>query len=137
MSTTYDEDGEESGPVVVEGIENEPQRVVSHTPTSQRIELQPADFLFGKTLGEGAFARVVHARSKRAGTDFAIKIMEKRHIKKENKVSPRVCVPTLNETRDDELSSLLKDQTCYYGKTNIDDGLTPIHCQIPLRFPRS
>ena len=81
--SAYDED--EGGPVVVEGIESEPQRTVSNN-TSQRIELQPADFLFGKTLGEGAFARVVHARSKRAGTDFAVKIMEKRHIKKENKV---------------------------------------------------
>jgi 3-phosphoinositide dependent protein kinase-1 len=80
----YDEDADDGGPVVVEGIESEPQRTVSN-PSSQRIELQPADFLFGRTLGEGAFARVVHARSKRAGTDFAIKIMEKRHIKKENK----------------------------------------------------
>lgn len=87
MSTVYDDDGEDSGPVDVEGIETgEPQRTVSNSTASQRIELQPADFLFGKTFGEGAFARVVHARSKRAGTDFAVKIMEKRHIKKENKV---------------------------------------------------
>lgn len=82
----YDED-EESGPVVVEGIDNESgTRTVSYPPSQQRVELAPADFLFGKTLGEGAFARVVHARSKKTGSEFAIKIMEKRHIKKENKV---------------------------------------------------
>lgn len=85
--SAFDEDNDESGPVVMEDIDNDPQRIVSYPPSSQqRIELQPADFLFGRTLGEGAFARVVHARSKRAGTDFAVKIMEKRHIKKENKV---------------------------------------------------
>ena len=47
---------------------------------------QPSDFLFGKCLGEGAYARVVHAKLKKNGNQFAIKIMEKMHIKKENKV---------------------------------------------------
>lgn len=87
----YDEDAEDSGNVEVEEIESEPQIVapnLNRNPAPQpRIELQPADFLFGRTLGEGAFARVVHARSKRTGAEFAIKIMEKMHIKKENKVS--------------------------------------------------
>jgi 3-phosphoinositide dependent protein kinase-1 len=49
-------------------------------------KLQPSDFYFGKCLGEGAYARVVHARAKNTESQFAIKIMEKRHIKKENKV---------------------------------------------------
>jgi 3-phosphoinositide dependent protein kinase-1 len=47
---------------------------------------QPSDFLFGKCLGEGAYARVVHAKLKKNNNQFAIKIMEKMHIKKENKV---------------------------------------------------
>jgi len=47
---------------------------------------QPSDFLFGKCLGEGAYARVVHAKLKKNDNQFAIKIMEKMHIKKENKV---------------------------------------------------
>ncbi|TMW60269.1 hypothetical protein Poli38472_000311 [Pythium oligandrum] len=46
----------------------------------------PADFMFGTTLGEGAYARVVHARMKDNGNEFAVKIMEKRFIKKEKKV---------------------------------------------------
>lgn len=50
-------------------------------------KLTTADFLFGVTLGEGAYARVVFAKLKEyPDTDFAIKIMEKNHIKKENKV---------------------------------------------------
>ncbi|GLE09013.1 hypothetical protein PINS_up020540 [Pythium insidiosum] len=46
----------------------------------------PADFMFGTTLGEGAYARVVHARMKETGVEYAVKIMEKRFIKKEKKV---------------------------------------------------
>ncbi|TMW60268.1 hypothetical protein Poli38472_000310 [Pythium oligandrum] len=46
----------------------------------------PADFMFGGTLGEGAYARVVHARMKRTGAEYAVKIMEKRFIMKEKKV---------------------------------------------------
>ena len=53
----------------------------------KRKELTPSDFLFGGTLGEGAYARVVHAQMKSPNTrEYAIKIMEKSHIKKENKV---------------------------------------------------
>ena len=47
---------------------------------------QPSDFYFGVCLGEGAYARVVHAKLKKNNKEYAIKIMEKRHIKKENKV---------------------------------------------------
>ena len=59
-------------PAVVKKVSEEPK--------------QPSDFLFGKCLGEGAYARVVHAKLKKNGNQFAIKIMEKMHIKKENKV---------------------------------------------------
>jgi 3-phosphoinositide dependent protein kinase-1 len=73
-----------------------------------------ADFWWGRTLGEGSYARVVHARLKHdcstsiarnktgreqgdqeeqserprafKGRDFAIKVMEKRHLRRENKV---------------------------------------------------
>jgi 3-phosphoinositide dependent protein kinase-1 len=51
------------------------------------IEIKPSDFLFGRTLGEGAFARVVHARLKSMQTDYAMKIQEKAHIKRHKKVS--------------------------------------------------
>ena len=51
-----------------------------------RTELTPSEFMFGVTLGEGSYARVVHAKLKLTAKEFAIKIMEKSHIAKENKV---------------------------------------------------
>ena len=49
--------------------------------------LKRSHFYFGKTLGEGSFARVVHAKLKsEKSPQFAIKIMEKAFIAKENKV---------------------------------------------------
>jgi len=67
------------------------KEILSHQQQEQqqqtaKLELQPSDFYFGNTLGEGAYARVVHAKSKKTGAEFAIKIMEKMHIKRENKV---------------------------------------------------
>ncbi|CAK4724559.1 unnamed protein product [Aphanomyces euteiches] len=54
---------------------------------AERLKTQsPADFWFGTTLGEGAYARVVHARLKATSEEFAVKIMEKRFISKEKKV---------------------------------------------------
>ena len=45
-----------------------------------------ADFLFGTLLGEGAYARVVHAKDKATGRPFAVKILERKFIEKENKM---------------------------------------------------
>ncbi|RMX66154.1 hypothetical protein DD238_002683 [Peronospora effusa] len=53
---------------------------------SQSKKPSPADFMFGATLGEGAYARVVHARMKDSEVEYAVKIMEKRFIRKEKKV---------------------------------------------------
>uniref|UniRef100_A0A8C6VW89 3-phosphoinositide-dependent protein kinase 1 n=1 Tax=Nothobranchius furzeri TaxID=105023 RepID=A0A8C6VW89_NOTFU len=47
---------------------------------------KPEDFKFGKILGEGSFSTVVLARELAMGKEYAIKILEKRHIMKENKV---------------------------------------------------
>jgi hypothetical protein len=58
----------------------------SPAPPKPDSSKQPSDFYFGKCLGEGAYARVVHAKLKKNSHEFAVKIMEKRHIKKENKV---------------------------------------------------
>lgn len=59
----------------------------------QRIDpnmLKRSHFYFGKTLGEGSFARVIHAKLKsEKSPQFAIKIMEKAFIAKENKVEIR------------------------------------------------
>uniref|UniRef100_A0A8C5RWK2 3-phosphoinositide-dependent protein kinase 1 n=1 Tax=Laticauda laticaudata TaxID=8630 RepID=A0A8C5RWK2_LATLA len=47
---------------------------------------RPEDFKFGKILGEGSFSTVVLARELSTSREYAIKILEKRHIIKENKV---------------------------------------------------
>jgi 3-phosphoinositide dependent protein kinase-1 len=44
------------------------------------------DFSFGETIGEGSFGRVVEAVELDTGNRWAIKILEKKHILKENKV---------------------------------------------------
>uniref|UniRef100_A0A8C7XZW6 3-phosphoinositide-dependent protein kinase 1 n=1 Tax=Oryzias sinensis TaxID=183150 RepID=A0A8C7XZW6_9TELE len=53
---------------------------------AQPRKKKPEDFKFGKILGEGSFSTVVLAREHATGKEFAIKILEKRHIMKENKV---------------------------------------------------
>ncbi|XP_068100647.1 3-phosphoinositide-dependent protein kinase 1 isoform X2 [Hyperolius riggenbachi] len=45
----------------------------------------PQDFKFGKILGEGSFSTVVLAKEIVTGRDYAIKILQKLHILKENK----------------------------------------------------
>lgn len=81
--TSDDEENEVASDIEEEEEEEEkPQKAA----VPQKIELQPSDFYFGAALGEGAYARVVHAKSKKQGTEFAIKIMDKAHIKRENKV---------------------------------------------------
>jgi serine/threonine protein kinase len=60
------------------------------TPVVPRMDanlLGRGHFMFGRTLGEGSYARVVHAKMKIENSpDFAIKIMEKSFIQKEKKV---------------------------------------------------
>lgn len=67
-----------------------PLSPVTPRGTSKRIELKASDFYFGKTLGEGSYARVLHAKMKShiksSNQEYAIKIMEKEYIKRENKV---------------------------------------------------
>ena len=49
-------------------------------------KLSSSDFRFGKLLGKGAYAKVVHGQLRLTNEEFAIKIVEKAHIKKYNKV---------------------------------------------------
>uniref|UniRef100_A0AAY4D7M2 3-phosphoinositide-dependent protein kinase 1 n=1 Tax=Denticeps clupeoides TaxID=299321 RepID=A0AAY4D7M2_9TELE len=53
-------------------------------PTQPRKK-RSDDFKFGKILGEGSFSTVVLAKEHNTGKEYAIKILEKRHIMKENK----------------------------------------------------
>jgi len=44
------------------------------------------DFTFGRVLGEGAYGAVVLGKENDTGREFAIKMLEKKHLMKENKV---------------------------------------------------
>ena len=58
------------------------------TTTLDLTRIERSNFYFGKTLGEGSYARVVHAKLKiENAPEFAVKIMEKAHIQREDKVS--------------------------------------------------
>jgi len=43
------------------------------------------DFFYGTLLGEGAFARVLHAAHRDSGSEYAVKIVDKRQIARQNK----------------------------------------------------
>ncbi|KAJ3662840.1 hypothetical protein Zmor_007164 [Zophobas morio] len=45
----------------------------------------PADFVFGKVIGEGSFSTVYLAKDVHTNKEFAIKVLEKRHIIREKK----------------------------------------------------
>lgn len=82
--TSVDSDSEDNA-----GIESD---VAEFSISLSWGNLQPSDFFFGSTLGEGAFARVVLAKRKGfEHLELAIKIMEKTHIKKENKIKHVMC----------------------------------------------
>ncbi|CAB4001600.1 3-phosphoinositide-dependent kinase 1 [Paramuricea clavata] len=53
---------------------------------SAKKKKQPQDFVFGKILGEGSYSTVQLAREINTGKEFAMKILEKRHIIREKKV---------------------------------------------------
>ncbi|KAI4903361.1 hypothetical protein NFI96_010767 [Prochilodus magdalenae] len=67
-------------PVGMEG----PTEPTTQSPQPQRKK-RPEDFKFGKILGEGSFSTVVLAKELSTGKEYAIKILEKMHIKRENK----------------------------------------------------
>lgn len=61
-------------------------KTTTESPTKKREGLTVKDFKFGDQLGEGSFGRVVVATEIATGQKWAVKILEKKHIIKENKV---------------------------------------------------
>ena len=53
---------------------------------TERRESSPANYAFGRVLGEGAFAHCVLAKQRSTKTTVAVKIMLKRHVEREGKV---------------------------------------------------
>ncbi|XP_028904723.1 3-phosphoinositide-dependent protein kinase 1 isoform X2 [Ornithorhynchus anatinus] len=75
------------GPLPQTPAQQPPPQPSQHPqPPQQPRKKRPEDFKFGKILGEGSFSTVVLARELATSREYAIKILEKRHIIKENKV---------------------------------------------------
>jgi serine/threonine protein kinase len=49
-----------------------------------------ADFVLGRILGQGSFGKVYHCKRRATGDEYAVKVMSKRLIAKEDKV---LCTP--------------------------------------------
>ncbi|KAG8528265.1 uncharacterized protein KY384_007182 [Bacidia gigantensis] len=59
------------------------------------------DFKFGRTLGEGSYSTVMAATDRQTGKEYAIKVLDKRHIIKEKKVKyVNIEKDTLNRLTD-------------------------------------
>ena len=59
------------------------------------------DFVFGRTLGEGSYSTVMAATDRQTGKEYAIKVLNKRHIIKEKKVKyVNIEKDTLNRLTD-------------------------------------
>ncbi|KAL9004851.1 MAG: hypothetical protein Q9188_002339 [Gyalolechia gomerana] len=55
-------------------------------PVLRSVKKGFRDFVFGRTLGEGSYSTVLAATDRETGKEFAIKVLDKRHIIKERKV---------------------------------------------------
>ena len=55
-------------------------------PVSRVVKKGVKDFNFGRTLGEGSYSTVLAATDRHSGREYAIKVLDKRHIIKEKKV---------------------------------------------------
>ena len=49
-------------------------------------KLSSSDFRFGRLLGKGAYARVIQGQLRSTNEEYAVKIVEKAHVKKHNKI---------------------------------------------------
>ena len=59
---------------------------VNGRPTIQYVKKGVKDFHFGRTLGEGSYSTVMLATDRQTLKEYAIKVLDKRHIIKEKKV---------------------------------------------------
>ncbi|XP_027039346.1 putative 3-phosphoinositide-dependent protein kinase 2, partial [Pocillopora damicornis] len=62
-----------------------PQSPTSSTTPAVKKK-KPEDFKFGKVLGEGSFSTVYVVREISTGKEYAMKVLEKRHMIREKKV---------------------------------------------------
>lgn len=70
-------------------------------PVLKHIKKGVRDFQFGRTLGEGSYSTVIAATDRQTGKEYAIKVLDKRHIIKEKKVKyVNIEKDTLNRLTD-------------------------------------
>ena len=70
-------------------------------PVTRYVKKGVKDFVFGRTLGEGSYSTVVHATDRQTHKEYAVKILDKRHIIKEKKVKyVNIEKDTLNRLTD-------------------------------------
>ncbi|MCJ1473693.1 pkb-activating kinase-like protein [Lambiella insularis] len=70
-------------------------------PVARYVKKGVKDFHFGRTLGEGSYSTVLAATDRETGKEYAIKVLDKRHIIKEKKVKyVNIEKDTLNRLTD-------------------------------------
>ncbi|KAL6715274.1 serine/threonine protein kinase [Lecanora helva] len=70
-------------------------------PVMKHVKKGVKDFQFGRTLGEGSYSTVIAATDRQTGKEYAIKVLDKRHIIKEKKVKyVNIEKDTLNRLTD-------------------------------------
>ena len=91
------EEWKEKGAAV--GIRNEVD--VNGKPVQKVLKKGVKDFKFGRTLGEGSYSTVLAATDRQTLREYAIKVLDKRHIIKEKKVKyVNIEKDTLNRLTD-------------------------------------
>nr|POF15368.1 serine/threonine-protein kinase ksg1 [Quercus suber] len=85
--------GAASGPQSAQDWRERGASVTSHhsvdangQPTTRTVKKGVKDFNFGRTLGEGSYSTVLAATDRQNLKEYAIKVLDKRHIIKEKKV---------------------------------------------------
>ncbi|KAK4697235.1 3-phosphoinositide dependent protein kinase-1, partial [Lecanoromycetidae sp. Uapishka_2] len=74
---------------------------VNGKPVLRNVKKGVKDFHFGRTLGEGSYSTVMAATDRETGKEYAIKVLDKRHIIKEKKVKyVNIEKDTLNRLTD-------------------------------------
>lgn len=81
-TTTSSEEWKDRGAATMVKNESDENGII----TSKVIKKGVKDFSFGKTLGEGSYSTVVMASDRQSLREYAIKVLDKRHIIKEKKV---------------------------------------------------
>lgn len=81
------------------------QEIDTNGKTVQKIMKKGVkDFNFGRTLGEGSYSTVLSATDRQTLREYAIKVLDKRHIIKEKKVKyVNIEKDTLNRLTDSTL----------------------------------